>query len=341
MKRFIYILMIFLIPLISFAQDKDVGFKRGVPSGGLNAGSNETITGDWDFTGTVTFTTVTITTLTATNEIRIEGEATALYLDYGSVGVEDHDVTIYFGDDANNTAHSIRWDDGSGRFVLSAALFLDNSTYLITRGVQSRSIGTSGLEFLHSVTAGGGDMFMFDHTSTANDANGRQALVKITGTLQQSLTAAYDAMYVNLAISSTGDGSTGDGNNLLNLSVASSPKFRVTTGGAVIYTPNALSNAGTSVADDAAITVINTIMRMVGADADALLDTDPAVNDGIADGQIVIIQGTADGNTVTIADNVNTQLAGGASMTLGDGDVLCLMWDSNFSMWIEQYRSDN
>ncbi len=108
-----------------------------------------------------------------------------------------------------------------------------------------------------------------------------------------------------------------------------------------INVPNAASNSGTSVADDAAITVVAHIMRVVGADADALLDTDPAVNDGIADGQIVIIQGTADGNTVTVADNVNTQLAGGANMTLGDGDVLCLMWDSNFSMWIEQYRSDN
>ena len=279
--------------------------------------------------------------ISATGELRILGEATSLYLDYGSAGAEDHDVSIYFGDDGNNTAHSLKWDDGSSRFVLSAALFLDNSTYLITRGVQTRSLGSSGLEFLHSATAGSGDIFTLNHSAVANETNGRQALVNITGTLQQSSTAAYDAMYVNLAVNSTGDGSTGDGNNLLNLSVAGSPKLRVTTGGAVIYTPNALSNAGTSVADDAAITVINYIMRMVGADADALLDTDPAINDGLADGQIVIIQGTADGNTVTIADNVNTQLAGGLSMTLGDGDVLCLMFDSNYSMWIEQYRSDN
>jgi hypothetical protein len=108
-----------------------------------------------------------------------------------------------------------------------------------------------------------------------------------------------------------------------------------------IYTPNAASNSGTSVADDAAITVTNTIMRMVGADADAVLDTDPAINDGISDGQIVTIQGTADGNLVTIADNVNTQLAGGVSMSLGDGDTITLMWDSNYSMWIELFRSDN
>ena len=115
----------------------------------------------------------------------------------------------------------------------------------------------------------------------------------------------------------------------------------VTEDGKTIYVPNAASNAGTSVADDAAITVTNRIMRMVGADADAVLDTDPAINDGSADGEIVIIQGTADGNLVTVADNVNTQLAGGLAMSLGDGDILALMWDSNYSMWIELYRSDN
>jgi len=108
-----------------------------------------------------------------------------------------------------------------------------------------------------------------------------------------------------------------------------------------IYTPNATSAAGTSVADDGAITVTKKIMRVVGADAEALLDTDPAINDGIADGQIVIIQGTADANLVTIADNCNTQLAGGVNFSLGDGDTIMLMWDSDYSMWIEISRSDN
>ena len=115
----------------------------------------------------------------------------------------------------------------------------------------------------------------------------------------------------------------------------------ITTGTTTIYTPNAASNAPTTVSDDGAITVTNTIMRVDGVDADALLDTDPAINDGASDGQIVIIQGTSDGATVTIADNVNTQLNGAANCTLGDGDVICLMFDSNYSMWIELYRTNN
>ena len=108
-----------------------------------------------------------------------------------------------------------------------------------------------------------------------------------------------------------------------------------------VFAPNISSLTGTSVADDGAISVTAYVMRVVGADADALLDTDPAINDGSADGQIVIIQGVADGNTVTIADNVNTQLNGAASCTLGDGDTISLLWDSDYSMWIELYRSNN
>jgi len=120
----------------------------------------------------------------------------------------------------------------------------------------------------------------------------------------------------------------------------------VETGGLVTrltttYTPDATTASGTSVADDAAITVTNTIMRMVGADADAVLDTDPAIVDGAADGQIVYIFGTADANTVTIADAVNTQLAAGASVTLGIGDNICLIWDDGSSLWREVSRSDN
>lgn len=112
--------------------------------------------------------------------------------------------------------------------------------------------------------------------------------------------------------------------------------------GTTAYTPNVASNAvADSIADDGAITVVRKIMRVAGIDADAVLDTDPAINDGSEDGQIVIIQGTSDGHTVTIADNVNTQLNEAASCTLGDGDVIALMWDSDYSMWIELYRSNN
>ncbi|KKN01526.1 hypothetical protein LCGC14_1126940, partial [marine sediment metagenome] len=56
------------------------------------------------------------------------------------------------------------------------------------------------------------------------DQNARQGLMFIFGEAAQGATAAFDALYVNATLTSLGDGSTGDGNNLLNLSVSGSPK---------------------------------------------------------------------------------------------------------------------
>ena len=49
----------------------------------------------------------------------------------------------------------------------------------------------------------------------------------------QSGTAAYDALYINPTITSLGDGSTGDGNNLLNLSSNGTVRMVVDLGGQV------------------------------------------------------------------------------------------------------------
>ena len=94
-------------------------------------------------------------------------------------------------------------------------------------------------------------------------------------------------------------------------------------------------------ADDSTITITRKIVRVAGDGGAALLDTDPAVEDGVADGQEVIIQGTHDTNTVAIADACNTALAGAVTATLGAGDTLYLIWDSGDSLWYEVSRSDN
>jgi|GEM_PF-2357995 len=68
--------------------------------------------------------------LSVAGDARIVGEGTALYLDYGSSGSEDHDVAIYFSDDGNNTAHSIIWDDGDDRFELNDDIYVAGEYYL-------------------------------------------------------------------------------------------------------------------------------------------------------------------------------------------------------------------
>jgi len=107
------------------------------------------------------------------------------------------------------------------------------------------------------------------------------------------------------------------------------------------YEPNGASNGATAYANDAEIAVTNVLLRVAGDGGPVVLDAADAVADGAYDGQLVIIQGTDDTNLVTIFDNVNTQLAGGVNMVLGDKDVLALSWDSNQNDWIELYRSDN
>ena len=104
-----------------------------------------------------------------------------------------------------------------------------------------------------------------------------------------------------------------------------------------VYTPS----SDQARADDSAITIDNTIVRVAGDGAAAVLDTDPAIEDGAADGQMVIIQGTSDANTVQIADACNTALAGGVAFTLGQNDTLQLIWDAGESLWAEVSRSDN
>jgi hypothetical protein len=101
------------------------------------------------------------------------------------------------------------------------------------------------------------------------------------------------------------------------------------------YTPS----GDQSVANDATITIDNTIVRIVGDGGVALLDNDPAIEDGISDGQMIIIQGT--GNVVTIADGVNTALDGDANVALGQGDTIQLIWDAGDSVWYEVSRSNN
>jgi len=112
-----------------------------------------------------------------------------------------------------------------------------------------------------------------------------------------------------------------------------------------VYTPS----SDQTYANDATITIDNTLVRIAGSGGAVTLDTAPIIEDGVSDGQIVILQGTSDTNTVTITDscsaiapiNCNIELAGSVSFTFGKGDTMKLVWDAGDSTWYEVSRSDN
>lgn len=61
---------------------------------------------------------------------------------------------------------------------------------------------------------------------------------------------------------------------------------------------------------------------------------------GIQDGQLLILVGTSDANTVTFSRGAALRLAG-ASRTLGEGDSLQLIYDSTIGAWVELSYSNN
>ena len=66
-------------------------------------------------------------------------------------------------------------------------------------------------------------------------------------------------------------------------------------------------------------------------------DTSTAIKNGLFDGQILVLEGTSDTNTITIKNSANTVL--GSDAVLGINDVLVLVWNS--INWIEVTRSSS
>lgn len=112
----------------------------------------------------------------------------------------------------------------------------------------------------------------------------------------------------------------------------------VITTASPVFTPT----GDQSLAADAALSCGGAgVVRIVGNGGAVVLSAAPSVSDGVSDGQVCIIQGTSDANTVQVNDNTNIQLAGGVNFVMGQGDTLMVHWDSGDSDWYEISRSDN
>ena len=107
---------------------------------------------------------------------------------------------------------------------------------------------------------------------------------------------------------------------------------------ATFYSTSLSQGAIQSMSNDGAIAVANSYLRVVGNLGAVTLSADPAIANGIT-GQVIVIEGTNDANTVTINDSVNTQLAGGAAVVLGLNDTITLIF--NGTDWCEISRSNN
>ncbi|OGB90410.1 hypothetical protein A2625_00985 [candidate division WOR-1 bacterium RIFCSPHIGHO2_01_FULL_53_15] len=108
----------------------------------------------------------------------------------------------------------------------------------------------------------------------------------------------------------------------------------LTLEGRVVYTPSL--EAITAVAGVTAGMLDNKVIRIASTAGEVTAGIEAGTN-----GQIIILQGTNDTNTVKFNSSGNLKLAGGASFTLGLGDTLQLIYDSGTAAWYEISRSDN
>lgn len=100
----------------------------------------------------------------------------------------------------------------------------------------------------------------------------------------------------------------------------------------LVYTPS----SDTAITAAGGITVTKAIMRVAGDGGAIDITANPQIVAG-TDGQVVIIQGTHDTNTVTLDDG--TGLALSAQCVLAAQDNITLMYDSGDSEWIETSRT--
>lgn len=78
---------------------------------------------------------------------------------------------------------------------------------------------------------------------------------------------------------------------------------------------------------------------VAGGSGSVTLSGTTAIANGSAVGQILLLIGNSDANTVTVNDGANVQCAAGANRTLGRNDVLTLLW--NGTDWLEVGFADN
>jgi len=99
----------------------------------------------------------------------------------------------------------------------------------------------------------------------------------------------------------------------------------------------ALARVGVTPAASSTLTPTSSYLLLNPA-ASVTLNATTAIANGSTIGDVLILEGTSDSQTVTINDAANTNLAA-ASRTLGNDDTLMLLW--NGSSWIEISFSNN
>jgi hypothetical protein len=99
-----------------------------------------------------------------------------------------------------------------------------------------------------------------------------------------------------------------------------------------------LTAATSTLAAGATLTQAADLHQVAGSGGPVTLSASAAIAAGTRNGQILMLQGTSDANTVTINDAAGVDLNG--PITLGNGHILNLVWNSTRALWVEISRNN-
>ncbi|MDA1021671.1 MAG: hypothetical protein O2962_09030, partial [Cyanobacteria bacterium] len=115
----------------------------------------------------------------------------------------------------------------------------------------------------------------------------------------------------------------------------SAPGASLEINGDLAFTPSGTTN----VTAGGGITVTRALMRVQGNAGAVNITVDPQIADG-TDGQMVILKGLNDTNTVTLDSGTGLSLTSASSFTIGSKDTITLIYDALDDEWIEVSRSN-
>lgn len=235
----------------------------------------------------------------------------------------------------------------------AGALLASNNLNDVDSNLEARTNLGLGTAATHSVGVANGDLPPVDTTFTNGDAvfatasgvqtktagNARTALgLGTMATQAASAVAITGGTIVTTALNGTLGATTPSSAAVTTLAASGN----VSLAGKLFATSSAIQSllAATAVSPDA------TKIRVVGNGGAVVLVATPTITAPAADGQILVIMGTNDTNTVTFQDEsslagTKLQLNGGNDRVLGLYDTLTLMYDSSTGFWVELAFSDN
>ena len=102
---------------------------------------------------------------------------------------------------------------------------------------------------------------------------------------------------------------------------------------------NVGSTGAQTPAGSATLVVSASILRVSGSGGAVTLDTTTPIANGEFDGQLLILTGTSDANTVTI-QSTGTNMDMNGDVILTNGDSIEFWWDNTNTLWRERGRSN-